>query len=234
MRKRIAFVLLCSGCEFGGSAGRNGVALPDASTVFPDAKSSTDAPRHADASADAGGSGSGSGSGSSECADATTGVLATWLFAGATGSEVAQAASSAATGATAGAVMRSADLTAASGADSINSSAWPTSATLDTGTGYYTFSLTPPTGCTLSLTSASVTVRASGSGPATAMIGTSADAFAQTEAITVAATDTTTTPALAVANDAAAVEVRVFGYGATSTSGTFRIDGTLTLSGSLQ
>ncbi len=229
MWNRIAVVALCSGCEFGGGTGRTGVALADASTVFPDAKSSTDAPHHGDAP-DAGGS----GSGSSSCADATSGVLATWAFAGATGDQASQPAASTAAGATAGAIVRSSDLVAESGADSINSSAWPIAATLDTAQGYYTVSLTPPTGCTVSLTSASITGRASGSGPASASVGTSADAFAQVTAITVSATDATSTPALAVNADAAAVEVRIFGYAATSSSGTFRLDGTLTLSGSLQ
>jgi hypothetical protein len=233
MWNRIALVALCGGCEFGGGAGRSGVALADASTVFPDAKSSTDAPHHADAALDAG-SGSGSGSGSGPCAEATTGVLATWAFAGAAGDETSQPAASMASGVTAGAISRSSDLVVETGADSINSSSWPTAATLVTTTGYYTLSLTPPTGCTISLTSASITARASGSGPANAVIGTSADAFATTAAITVATTDTTTTPALAVTADAAAVEVRIFGYAATSSSGTFRLDGTLTLSGSLQ
>jgi hypothetical protein len=230
MWNRIALVALCGGCEFGGGTGRTGVALADGSTVFPDAKSSTDAPHHGDAAGDAGGS----GSGSSSCANATTGVLATWAFAGATGDEVSQPAASMAAGATAGAIARSSDLVAESGADSINSSAWPAAATLDTAQGYYTVSLMPPAGCTVSLTSASITGRASGSGPASASIGTSADAFAQVTAITVSATDATSTPALAVTGDAAAVEVRIFGYGATSSSGTFRLDGTLTLSGSLQ
>jgi hypothetical protein len=230
MWNRIVVVALCGGCEFGGGTGRTGVALADASTVFPDAKSSTDAPRHDDAGLDA----SGSGSGSSSCADATTGVLATWAFAGAAGNEANQPATSAAAGATAGAIARSSDLVAESGADSINSSGWPSAATLVTTQGYYTVSLTPPTGCTVSLTSASITGRASGSGPASASVGTSADAFAQLSAITVSATDATSTPTLAVTGDAAAVEVRIFGYAATNSSGTFRLDGTLTLSGSLQ
>jgi hypothetical protein len=227
MWNRIAVVVLCGGCEFGGGAGRVGEALGDASTVFPDAKSSTDAPHHADALLDA-------TIGSGSCADATTGVLATWAFAGATGNQASQPAASMATGVTAGELTRSSDLVAESGADSINSSAWPTAATLDVTQGYYTASLTPPAGCTLSLTSASITGRASGSGPANAVVGTSADTFAATTAITVSATDTTSTPALAVSDAAAVIEVRIFGYAATSSSGTFRLDGTLTLSGSLQ
>lgn len=230
MARSIFVVVMCVGCEWGGGAGLTGRALPDASSALP-----PDAPHSVkDAAIDARVAGSDSGTSGTCSQPMASGVLATWAFAGQTGDQATTAAASMAPGSTAGAIGRSSDLVAASGADSINSSGWPTSATLDTTKGYYTFTITPPTDCSVSLTQASVQARASGTGPSTVVAGTSADAFAQMSALTVTATDSTSTPALSVNDATGSVEVRVFGYGATSTDGTFRIDGTLTLTGSFQ
>ncbi len=162
------------------------------------------------------------------CATPMSGVIAAWSFTGASGSQASTAASSMATGLTAGPVTR-AGVTATAGANSMNSNNWPTSASLDP-TKYYTLTLTPPSGCLLDLTSMAVDGLASGTGPNTAQLATSADSFAGTTGVAVT---TTSTPALSVAGASGAVEVRIYGFGATSTSGTFRIQNTLSITGSL-
>ncbi len=228
MARSIFVVVMCAGCEWGGGAGVTGRALPDASSSLP-----PDAPHSIgkDAAIDA----AGSGSGTSTCSQPmASGVLATWAFAGQAGNQATTAAASMAPGSTAGDIGRSSDLVAASGADSINASGWPTAATLDTTKGYFTFTITPPTDCSVSLTQASVQAKESGTGPSTVVAATSADAFAQTSALTVTTVDSTSTPTLSVNDATGSVEVRIFGYGAGSTSGTLRIVGTLTLTGSFQ
>lgn len=163
------------------------------------------------------------------CATPTSGVLASWNLAAAIGSQVSTPSSSAATGITAGPISRASGLTAAAGAGSINSSNWPISATLD-ATKYYTVTLTPPSGCLLDLTAMAIDGKASASGPNTAKVATSADSFAATSGVAVT---TPSTPALAVAGATGMIELRIYGYGATATSGTFRVQNTLTISGSL-
>src|SRR4051812_12191031 len=74
--------------------------------------------------------------GSTGCA--FSGALATWTFTTEAGSQASTAASSTSHGVTASGVQRSTGLTAVSGQNSINSSGWPTAATVDT-TKYYTF-----------------------------------------------------------------------------------------------
>jgi len=161
---------------------------------------------------------------------AFSGVMVTYAFAGAAGNQASTAASSTATGVTASPVTRAATLTAVSGANSINSSNWPTAATIDP-TKYYSFSITPPSGCALTLTSAAVDAKASGTGPASAAIATSVDSYATTAAVSTAAAST---PTLSVSGATSAVEIRIYGYGATATGGTLRLQTTLTISGSLQ
>lgn len=161
---------------------------------------------------------------------AFSGVMVTYSFASAAGNQASTAASTTATGVTAAPITRAATLTAVSGAGSINSSNWATSATLDP-TKYYTFSITPPSGCALTLTSAAVDAKSSGTGPASAAIATSADNYATTAAVS---TSAASTPALTVSGATSAVEIRVYGYGATATGGTMRLQSTLTINGSLQ
>ena len=167
---------------------------------------------------------------SGTCTMAHSGVLATWDFTGATGSQASTAASSPAPGVTAGNIMRATTLMAATGSGSINSSNWATGAQLD-ATKYYTLSITPPTGCSLSLSSISIDVTSSGTGPTTASVATSADAFAQTSSVS---TTAPSTPSLSVSGHAGAVEIRIYGYGATSTGGTMRAQNMLTVTGATQ
>lgn len=158
-----------------------------------------------------------------------TGAIATFALTSEAGDEASVAATSSATGVTVGALTRASGLTATSGTGSINSSGWPTTATAD-ASKYYTFTVTPPTGCTLTLTSLALDVKASTTGPASGDVATSADDFGTHTTSVAGTSDTNVT--LSGVSGTSAIEVRVYGYGGTSTSGTFRILSTLTLSGS--
>lgn len=164
------------------------------------------------------------------CAQAFTGVLATWDFTGAAGNQASTAVKTTATGVVAGAVQRAAGLTAVSGANAINSSNWSLAAQPDL-TKYYAFTIAPPSGCTLAISMVSIDAKASGTGPAMGALATSVDSYAQTTAISTAAPST---PALAPPPQVAPIELRMYGYGATATAGTLRLQTTLSITGSLQ
>ncbi len=163
------------------------------------------------------------------CANPTSGMIASWAFTGEPGSQTQTAATMMATGVTAGAVSRSASLTVASGVGSIISSTWATGSSLDP-TKDYTFSVTPPSGCMLSLTNMVITTASSSTGPKNAVVATSVDSFGQTAPVNANGSGTDT---LSVSGQSGMVEVRIFGFGASSTSGTMRISGTLTVNGSV-
>jgi len=165
---------------------------------------------------------------SGACAQAASGVIGTWDMSSASGSQTSTSGTSK-PGATAGSLTRSSDLGSVTGSGSINADGWPSSGTLDTTKGYYTFTITPPSGCTVSITSASITTSASGTGPVKIAIATSADQFGHTSSLTAS-----TTPSLTVSAATGTVELRVFGYDASSLNGTMRISGQLTLTGSFQ
>jgi hypothetical protein len=156
-------------------------------------------------------------------------MLATWNLSGQAGDQASTPATSTATGITAGALTRSTGLTAASGTSSINASGWSTANTPDT-TKYYTFTLAPPSGCSLALSSAAIDIAHSGTGPALGAIGTSADNYAQQLSIS---TSTASMPSLVVSSGATQLEIRVYGYMAPSATGTMRIQNTLSVTGSL-
>jgi len=163
------------------------------------------------------------------CATPFTGALATWSFTGESGSQAQTAATAMATGVTAGPVSRSSALTVASGVGSINSSGWATTATLDS-TKYYTFSVTPPSGCSMDLTKLSIDAKSSGTGPTMAVVATSADSYGQTAAVS---TTAASMPTLTVTGATGAIEIRVFGFSASGTGGTMRIQTTLSVTGSV-
>ncbi len=162
--------------------------------------------------------------------NAFQGALATFDFTGEPGNQTSTAATSAAAGVTAGAISRASALTAISGTDSINSSTWATGAKVDT-TKYYTFKLTPQAPCTLDVSSLSITTKASATGPANAAVATSEDSFATTTSFS---PNVTATPSLSVSGATGDVEIRVYGFGASASGGTMRVDSTLTVTGSLQ
>ncbi|HEY4180936.1 MAG TPA: hypothetical protein VGM90_29035 [Kofleriaceae bacterium] len=162
------------------------------------------------------------------CASPFSGVLATWTLTGQTGSQISTAAATSTSGVTAGAVQRGGALSPASGTNSINSSGWSTGA-LDK-TKFYTVMLTAPSGCSISTTSLMLDATASGTGPTSMPIGTSADAFAAT------AQGSTTSAGMVsvVANGSGTLEIRFYGLGASATTGTMRIQNTLSVTGTLQ
>ncbi len=159
-----------------------------------------------------------------------SGALVTFDFTGQAGSEASVTATTTAPGITGGVLARAAGLSAVSGANSINSSGWSTAAMADQ-TLYYTFSVTPAAGCTLSLASLAIQTTASGTGPAHFDVGTSVDNYtALSTAYGGTSTDTVTLSATA----AGAITIHVFGYAATGSSGTMRVEGTLSLTGSIE
>jgi len=173
-----------------------------------------------------------SDTGSSTCAaHGFSGALVTFDLSAQAGNETSAAPTAAANGATAGALSRSSALTAVSGTGSINASGWGTGSSAD-GTRYFTFSVTPAAGCTLSLTSLALDVKASTTGPSKGDVATSADGFAAHTASFVG----TSAPSVAFTgvSGTGAIEVRVYGYGATGTAGTLRVQNTMVLSGTLQ
>jgi hypothetical protein len=163
------------------------------------------------------------------CAEAFTGELAAWSFAGAPGSQADTPATSTALGVTTTPVTRAGALTAVSGAGSINASNWPTAAQLD-ATRYFTLSLAPPAGCTLRVDTLAVDTRSSGTGPAAAAIATSADDFAQTVAL---GTNAQSAPAIGVAVTEL-LEVRIYGFSATAAGGTMRLQASLSITGAIE
>jgi len=213
--RHAVFTLLITGCASGGppsNAAADAAGDDDAPPGRGDA-SRADAPERPDAPANA-------------CA--FSGVLATWSFAGDAGSQASTPATSSAQGFTAGDVHRATTLTAVSGANSMNSSNWPSSASRD-DTKYYTLTITPPSGCMLDITSAAIDAKSSGTGPTKASVATSADSFGPGQTVS---TTAASTPSLTVTNQAAAVEIRIYGWTASGSAGTMRLQNTLTLTGS--
>jgi hypothetical protein len=158
-----------------------------------------------------------------------SGVLATWNLATQPGNETSAQSTTTAPGITSALLGRAVGLTAAAGTGSINSTGWATTAQADT-TKFYTFVMTPPGGCSITVTTLAIDALASGTGPASASVATSADAFAHTTSISTTAPSqpavTATLPGM--------IEVRVYGFAASATTGTLRIQNTLTVSGTLQ
>lgn len=158
------------------------------------------------------------------------GALATYNLSAQTGSEVSAPATATAAGVTAGVLTRASGLTPVSGAGSINSSNWSLATNADP-TKYYTFTVTPPAGCTLALTTLALDVSKSGTGPASGSVATSVDAFA-THTMAFAGTSTGNV-SFSTVSGSSAIEVRVYGYAATATGGTWRIQNTMTLNGTI-
>lgn len=176
------------------------------------------------------GSGSADAATPTGCANAFTGVVATWDFTGEAGNQQSTAVKTTATGVVAGPVQRAIGLTPVSGANAINSSNWSTAAQPDL-TKYYALTIAPPSNCTLAITMVAIDARASGTGPAMASVATSADGYALKAAVSTAAASTA---AVAVPAQGAQVELRIYGYGASATAGTLRLQTTLSITGSLQ
>jgi len=166
---------------------------------------------------------------SGTCTMAFAGTLATWSFVGEAGSQASTAVTTKATGVTAGAVTRSAGLTATAGTGSINSSNWALTAARDL-TKYYAFTITPPAGCELTITGAAVDAKSSGTGPVSAVISNSTDTYAATATVSTATAGNVAFAAMANGM----IEVRVYGYAATGTGGTLRLQNALSITGELR
>ena len=129
---------------------------------------------------------------------------------------------------TAGALSRSSTLMATAGTGSINAANWPTGQ-LDPAS-YFTLTIVAPSGCALDLTGVALDVKSSSTGPSSAAIAASDSAFAQTTQVSTTAAGAV---ALSVANASGQVELRIFGFAASATTGTMRIENQLTISGSV-
>lgn len=173
--------------------------------------------------------GSGSGSSSGTCAKAFTGTLATWDLSGAPGTQASSPATAMASGVNAGALSRSSTLMATAGTGSINAANWPTTPQLDPAS-YFTLTIAAPSGCELDLASAALDVKSSGTGPSGAAIAGNDSAFGQTTPVSTTAPGSV---ALSVVNASGQVELRIFGFGATATTGTMRVENQLTITGSV-
>jgi hypothetical protein len=158
-----------------------------------------------------------------------SGALVTFDLSAQAGNEASAPVSTTAASVTASALSRASGLTAVSGSGSINASGWPTGSAAD-ASHYYTFTVTPAAGCTMSLSSLALSVRASSTGPNAGNVATSVDSFA-THAGALPGTGSQTVQLSATG--AGTIEVRIYGFGASSSAGTYRIESTLTLSGSL-
>ncbi len=130
---------------------------------------------------------------------------------------------------TAGDVKRGGALTPSAGTGSISSSGWSVGA-LDT-TKFYTITLTAPSGCALDATGLALDATSSGTGPTSAAVGTSADAFATTIPASTTAAGTVNLTATAAGG---MLEIRIYGSGATATTGTMRIQNTLSVTGTVR
>lgn len=159
---------------------------------------------------------------------ASTGSLAAFDLGGLSGTTTDVTASSTASGVTAS-VLKRVGLKAESSSGAINASNWPTGS-VDKGK-YYTFSVTPPAGCALDVSALAIELSSSGTGPTKASIGTSADGYGALRSAAIgSAVDVSLPGASGVSG---ALEIRIYGFEAQSTSGTMRIEGTLTLDGAL-
>jgi hypothetical protein len=214
-----------------GEAGQ-GLDAPTSDTWQPedtgapgDAGSDSEAADGADAEVDAG-----IDTGSGCIAHGFSGTLVTFDLSSEPGNEATAPVTSTATGVTSSALGRAAAINPVNGNGSINGDNWGTGSSADP-TRYYTFTVTPASGCTLDVTSLTYDVKASGTGPANGNVATSVDSFGTHSA---AFAGTSTGTASLGATSSGAIEIRVFGFGATSSAGTFRIENTLSLGGNLQ
>jgi hypothetical protein len=183
-----------------------------------------------DAGIDSGAPDAGIDTGSGCIAHGFSGTLVTFDLSSEPGNEATAPVTSTATGVTSSALGRAAAINPVNGNGSINGDNWGTGASADP-TRYYTFTVTPASGCTLDVTSLTYDVRASSTGPANGDVATSVDSFGTHSA---AFAGTSTGTASLGATSSGAIEIRVFGFGATSSAGTFRIENTLSLGGNLQ
>ena len=164
---------------------------------------------------------------------AQTPFSANYDFAGSQGNQASNAITANPTGAIFSVFTRGNGITAASAQNSISSTGFVANGTLSdaiTNNQYYTFSVTPSSGSTVSLTGFTFTPQRSGTGSTNLVIRSSRDGFTTDLAATVVSN-----PGISVtlaptnsANLTAATEYRLYGFGGTATGGTLRIGTTAT------
>jgi hypothetical protein len=165
------------------------------------------------------------------CAFAYAGSLVSFDLAAVTGVPASVGPAAIAAGLTVTPLER-VGVTPVSASGALNASTWPTGG-LQPGK-YYTFTVTAPAGCTMTLTTVVVDLKASTNGPKNAAVGSSVDKFAALAAATVTtAGGAATVPVPGVVAIQGAVELRVFGFAAAASGGTLRVQDVLTLAGSL-
>lgn len=217
----IAFLFLCS-CATAVADGDGGTD-DDSGTGTKDSATMLDGAQQADTM-------TGMDTSMGTCASTFSGVLATWDFTMEAGNQTSTVVKTTASNVTGSAFSRSMGLTATAGAGSINSSNWPTAGALDP-MKYYTFTITPPAGCSLDITQLSIDSKRSTTGPLNGAVATSADNFS---AATTVGIDTVAMILPNVKGQTKAVEIRVYGFGASASGGTLRIQNTFTVTGELK
>ncbi|RZL10541.1 MAG: hypothetical protein EOO62_13030, partial [Hymenobacter sp.] len=169
------------------------------------------------------------------------GQVATYNIANGTGNNVASlAATDVAAGVTASALTKNIISTSTS-SNAFRGSGWPTTATIASppaaSFGYISFTITPGSGTTYTITSFTYGIGSSGTGPANYQWRSSADGYASaingtTLSTTVQVGSTFVLPA-AFANLTGAVTFRLYGYKAGAAGGTGGLAGDLTINGSI-
>lgn len=169
--------------------------------------------------------------------DSAWAQIVTFSFTGAAGNESSFAPDSQPVGATVGSMTRGSGLTADTTAGTFNSSSWTTGLSADAN-DYYTFSITPHSGISMSLTRLELDERRSASGIRNWSVRSSLDSFGSDLALFSVPDDISTRTDQAVALNSAfgsltsSLEFRIYGFAAESGSGTWRIDN-VQLSGTL-
>lgn len=163
--------------------------------------------------------------------------IVTFSFTGALGNEASFAPDAQPTGAVVSSMSRGSGLTPSTTADTFNSSAWTTAASIDFS-DYYTFTITPDPGYFMTLSSLQLDERRSGTGIRSWAVRSSLDSFSSNLSLFSVPDDTsvrtaqTTSFSSAFESLTSGVELRLYGFSAESGSGTWRIDN-VQVSGSL-
>jgi hypothetical protein len=239
-------VLAAAGCAVGSAAeAGDGIALGVPVDADPDADAGADAGARSPTAPPAGADGGTSSAVDAGVADAPaaadagpisacafTGPLLAFDLGQAMGAQVDLLPAAKAAGLSATALRRSGVVTVASN-HAMNASDWP-SGSLDVAR-HFAFTVTPPAGCAFTAATLSVDLKASATGPTSAAVGTSADGFGALQSVPVStAGGPVVVPVLGGGGKAGGVvEVRIFGFAASSSAGTLRLQGTLALTGSI-
>lgn len=158
----------------------------------------------------------------------TVATLASFTFTGATGSEATRTAETVNGLTTAPAISRGSGVSGSAGANAFAATGWTTGDVL-LADDFFTFTVTPNVGGTISLTQLTFDERRSGTGPRLLSVRSSLDNFAtDVAAFTIPDDDltrnrTVTLPA-AFLNVSAPIELRFFGFDSEAEGGSWRLD----------